>query len=129
MFKSVAKIETCSLISIEPKIIIKEIRPNKSKNFIHALKRIMKRDFELKNVITDGNCYYRAISLSLYGTEENHQDIRKRIIDYSIKNLRGTPETIQSFNKFIKENYVSYYLKARKKAFTSRSSKFIFKRI
>ena len=39
-----------------------------------------KNEFYLKNVVGDGNCGYRCISLQIYGTENEYAFIRKEYI-------------------------------------------------
>jgi len=43
-------------------------------------------DLCLSYVAGDGNCFFRALSLQIYGTEERHQDLRKQVCDYMMEN-------------------------------------------
>ena len=43
-------------------------------------------EYNVHKILSDGNCMFRVISLSMYGTEENHSIIRSRIVDHIVIN-------------------------------------------
>ena len=63
--------------------------PNREyfKKFYKEGNPINKNEFIAIDVKGDGNCGYRAISLQLYGVEEMHTIIRKKIYDYLKANI------------------------------------------
>ena len=70
--------------------------------------------FFIKDVIDDDNCWYRALSLQLYSTEENHPLVRKDIYEYlNLNNMQfihlnfevnGHFINAKDYIKLIKEN-------------------------
>ena len=46
-----------------------------------------------KNVLADGNCFYRCISKWLYGNEDRHLKIRKKIVSH----MRANSEWYRSY--------------------------------
>ena len=42
--------------------------------------------FQVNNVIGDGNCLYRALSLEVLGTQNYHEQIRAKIVDIMLQN-------------------------------------------
>ena len=51
--------------------------------FLSALK---KRGFEMIEQEGDGNCLFRAVSLQVYGSSDNHTEVRERCMDYMAQN-------------------------------------------
>ena len=51
----------------------------------------MLRDMHLMsvNVAGDGNCFYRALSLSLHGHEDEHTELRRLIADHLTRNYNS----------------------------------------
>ncbi|XP_053380277.1 uncharacterized protein LOC128548814 [Mercenaria mercenaria] len=40
------------------------------------------KEFTFKRVTADGNCFYRCISIEIFGSEEKHQEVRKRVVEH-----------------------------------------------
>lgn len=51
--------------------------------FIAALKKC---GFEMIEQEGDGNCLFRAVSLQVYGSADNHSEVRERCMDYMAQN-------------------------------------------
>jgi hypothetical protein len=45
-------------------------------------------DLQVREIDPDGNCLFRSIAYLKYGTEENHEKVRKRCINY----IKSHPE-------------------------------------
>ena len=45
--------------------------------------------FRVRNVQADGNCFYRALSVFLFQSEDRHQELRKEISSYGITNFQN----------------------------------------
>ncbi len=43
---------------------------------------VMGSSYKRIRVRGDGNCFYRCISVQLYGTEERHLDVRNSVVDH-----------------------------------------------
>ena len=43
---------------------------------------LQKQNRKLKRVLGDGNCFFRALSLFLYDTQENHQKVQDDIVAF-----------------------------------------------
>ena len=54
--------------------------------FLHFLDALKKRGFEMIEQEGDGNCLFRAVSLQVYGSSDNHAEVRERCIDYMAQN-------------------------------------------
>ncbi|KAK3108576.1 hypothetical protein FSP39_011066 [Pinctada imbricata] len=77
--------------------------------------RVQEPQVEISQVRGDGNCFYRCVSLHLYGTDENHKEIRADIakeiqtnpsffkryvdidIDKHVENTRRSDGSIESY--------------------------------
>ena len=46
------------------------------------------KPLEVNTIVGDGNCLYRAISLEICGTQNNHEQIRALIVDFMLENHR-----------------------------------------
>ena len=49
----------------------------------------MNEKFEVVDVRRDGNCYFRALSLILEGTEDNYKKYKKELAEYLEKNKKN----------------------------------------
>lgn len=49
-------------------------------------RKLSETGFELRDMTGDGNCLFRALSDQLYGTAENHGDIRSKVCKYIREN-------------------------------------------
>ena len=56
---------------------------------------------QVDHIVGDGNCFYRAISLEVCGTQNEHEAVRELIIDTMIRNEK-------SFSKYVGDlgNYI-----------------------
>ena len=67
---------------------------------------IKKRGFREVNIIGDGNCFYRAVSHLLFGSQTTHHEIRCAVANYIEKNgsilTSLLNETNINFQKYIK---------------------------
>ena len=43
---------------------------------------LLKQQRKTRRVTGDGNCFFRAISLFLYDTQEKHHEVRRNIVEY-----------------------------------------------
>lgn len=59
------------------------------------------KGLEVKKMLGDGNCLFRAVSTQIYGDPEWHGEIRRRVVDY----MRSEKSY---FAQFIVENYDQY---------------------
>ena len=64
-----------------------------------------KEDFILIDVLGDGNCGFRAISLQLYGIEEEYNKIRKNVFNF----LKANKENYANFNFEYNGNIIPDY--------------------
>lgn len=74
---------------------------SRDKAFIKAMST--DRGFAIQEIVEDGACLFRSISLQIYGDQDMHQDIRQQTMDYIFKNR-------EYFAQFVTEdinNYVS----------------------
>lgn len=74
---------------------------SRDKAFIKAMSK--DRGFQIQEIVEDGACLFRSISLQIYGDQDMHQDIRQQTMDYIYKNR-------EYFAQFVTEdinNYVS----------------------
>ena len=60
--------------------VYKEVINEKTKQNQVKLERDIEKDFVKTNVIGDGNCYYRAISYSIYGNENHWHDVKQKVL-------------------------------------------------
>ena len=54
----------------------------------HACQELAKPK-QIDHIVGDGNCLYRAISLEVYGTQNEHEAVRELIIDTMIRNEKS----------------------------------------
>ncbi len=59
------------------------------------------------NVIGDGNCFFRAISLNLYNNEDEHQRIRKSVVQY----LKNATNVVPGITVDLSDKVVLQHLK------------------
>ena len=64
-----------------------------------------KEDFILIDVLGDGTCGFRAISLQLYGIEEEYNKIRKNVFNF----LKANKENYANFNFEYNGNIIPDY--------------------
>ena len=64
-----------------------------------------KEDFMFIDVLGYGNCSFRAISLQLYGTEEDYDKIRKNVFNF----LNANKENYENFNFEYNGNFIPVY--------------------
>lgn len=58
----------------------------------------------IRDVANDGNCFFRAVSDQLYGTEQFHYDLRQRACDYIVRNKQLFIDFVnddQSFDEYV----------------------------
>ena len=55
---------------------------------MHGLKR--------KNIIGDGNCFFRTIAYFVFGNQNKHKEVRKQVTDYLQKNMNDYLDTVNS---------------------------------
>lgn len=58
----------------------------------------------IRDVANDGNCFFRAVSDQLYGTEQSHQKLRQRACDYMIRHKESFHHFVddeQSFDDYV----------------------------
>ncbi|XP_053692922.1 OTU domain-containing protein 5-A [Sabethes cyaneus] len=81
-----------------------QLSPDEWKKRDEAFAKIMSdRGFILKDMVEDGACLFRAISLQIYGDQDMHEVIRQQTMDYIYQNR-------EYFAQFVTEdidNYVS----------------------
>lgn len=71
---------------------------------LHFINLMKKNDFEIKIISGDGNCLFRAISDQVYGSEEHHNIIREKCMDYIVVLKRFFSLFIEGdFDNYIKE--------------------------
>ena len=66
--------------------------------------RLKRQGLEIKKMLGDGNCLFRAVSTQIYGDADWHADIRKHVVKY-IKSERSY------FGQFITEDFDEYIAK------------------
>lgn len=67
-----------------------------------ALKsRLKRRGLEIKRMLGDGNCLFRAVSTQIYGDADWHADIRKHVVKYLLSER-------SYFSQFITEDFDKY---------------------
>ena len=68
------------------------------------LARSLRNPKQVDHIVGDGNCFYRAISLEVCGTQNEHEAVRELIIDTMIRNEK-------SFSKYVGDlgNYLSQH--------------------
>lgn len=71
----------------------------------YAFELIMnKKNFRIKKIIGDGNCLFRAISDQVYGTEDNHQIIREKCVEFIILKKNFFKDFIDGdFDEYVEE--------------------------
>lgn len=63
-------------------------------------KSMCERGLLLEEIIEDGACLFRAISLQIYGDQDMHEVIRQQTMDYIVSDLKHTFNNIRSVFKF-----------------------------
>lgn len=58
-----------------------EARDARFKNLMYE------RGFVVEEIIEDGACLFRSISLQIYGDQDMHEDIRQQTMDYIVSNF------------------------------------------
>ncbi len=99
-------------VKAETKMVVQTRKLSQNRNSDLKQNSSMKKgqEFNIENVIGDGNCLFRAISLFLYGHENCHGEIRKEVVKYTAEHW----ETLKSFifidddNLKSKQNYLKY---------------------
>ena len=56
-------------------------------NIIRDFHILNKEDYEVKNIMADGNCFYRSLSFYYRQTEKDYNEFRKLIVSYIENNL------------------------------------------
>ncbi|XP_031384627.1 OVARIAN TUMOR DOMAIN-containing deubiquitinating enzyme 6 isoform X2 [Punica granatum] len=65
------------------------------------------KGLEVKKMLEDGNCLFRAVADQVYGDSELYDDVRQMCIDYMERNR-------DHFSQFITEGFVSYCKRKRR---------------
>ncbi|GMT24348.1 hypothetical protein PFISCL1PPCAC_15645, partial [Pristionchus fissidentatus] len=65
------------------------------------------RGLEIKKMVGDGACLFRAVSHQVYGDEEMHGEVRRLSLDYMEKNR-------EHFEQFITEDFSAYIARKRR---------------
>lgn len=78
---------------------------SRDKAFIKALSA--ERGFKIHEIVEDGACLFRSISLQIYGDQDMHEDIRQQTMDYIFKNR-------EYFAQFVTEDINDYVSRKRK---------------
>lgn len=63
-----------------------------------------RRKLTIRDVANDGNCFFRAVSDQLYGSEQFHDKLRQRACDYLLRNKHSFKDFIddeQSFDEYV----------------------------
>jgi len=63
------------------------------------------------NALGDGNCFYRAISHAITGSEDSHMKLRKNLAKYSLYMSTNSAEKLTHWTsnpKYVTENRVGY---------------------
>lgn len=47
------------------------------------------RGFVIEEIVEDGACLFRSISLQIYGDQDMHEIIRQQTMDYIVRNIRN----------------------------------------
>ena len=53
-----------------------------SAEYVQYLEALARRNLRVESVEGDGNCLFRAVAHQVYGTEELHQIVRQKCVDY-----------------------------------------------
>ena len=64
-------------------------------------KPTLTRPISTDKIKGDGNCFYRAVSLEICGTEDYHSEIRAQIVNFMIKNAKA-------FSQYANQNLNDY---------------------
>ena len=72
---------------------------------------LVNRGFRIDKVRGDGNCLFRAVSLSVYGNEEKHEEVRRLCVAFMLDNGDTLMENGESFCSFIVGESLSAYCK------------------
>lgn len=72
------------------------------------IKAMSERGFIIQDIVEDGACLFRAISLQIYGDQEMHEVIRQQTMDYIYQNR-------EYFAHFVTEDINSYVKRKRNK--------------
>lgn len=62
--------------------------------------------FAIRDVSNDGNCFFRAVSDQLYGTEEHHMSLREGTCEYLLENKEHYQHFVddeQSFDEYVSD--------------------------
>lgn len=74
------------------------------RQFEQALKE--KKGFIIKKMAQDGACLFRAVADHVYGDQEMHSEVRRRCMDYMLKNA-------DYFSQYVTEDFNSYIKRKR----------------
>ena len=60
-----------------------------------------------QNSLGDGNCYFRCLSLHFFGSEDFHEKIRRRVVQFIIDNIDSFRDDIQlNLNSLTVDQYL-----------------------
>ncbi|XP_058450525.1 OTU domain-containing protein 5-B [Malaya genurostris] len=84
-----------------------QLSPDEWKKRDEAFGKVMsERGFIIKDMVEDGACLFRAISLQIYGDQDMHEVIRQQTMDYIYQNR-------EYFAQFVTEDIDSYISRKR----------------
>lgn len=84
-----------------------QLSPDEWKKRDDAFVKIMSdRGFIVKDMVEDGACLFRAISLQIYGDQDMHEIIRQQTMDYIYQNR-------EYFKQFVTEDINNYITRKR----------------
>lgn len=84
-----------------------QLSPDEWKKRDEAFAKVMSdRGFIIKEMVEDGACLFRAISLQIYGDQDMHEVIRHRTMDYISQNR-------EYFAQFVTEDINNYIARKR----------------
>jgi OTU domain-containing protein 5 len=66
-----------------------------------------KKGFEIRKTRPDGACFFRAVAAQLFGDEDMHEEVRRHVCDYMVKNG-------EHFGQYVTEDFARYVQRKRR---------------